>query len=55
MTHFSTRDRREMRRVARMLTDEEVFARKVPWTPAYRDIWRRYLETKGPDIVVSFE
>ena len=38
-----------------MLTDEEVFAGKLPWTPIYRDIWRRYLEMKGPDVVVSFE
>ncbi|KZT63989.1 hypothetical protein DAEQUDRAFT_679385 [Daedalea quercina L-15889] len=55
MRNYSSRDRREMRRIARMLTDEEVFARKNPWTPVYRDIWRRWLETKGPDIVISFE
>lgn len=53
--NYSARDRREMRRIARMQTDGEVFARKGPWTPVYRDIWRRYLETKGPDIVISFE
>ncbi|EPS97829.1 hypothetical protein FOMPIDRAFT_1031799 [Fomitopsis schrenkii] len=52
---YTARDHREMRRMARMLTDEEVFASKGPWTPVYRGIWRRYLETKGPDIVISFE
>lgn len=55
MKNFSSRDRREMRRIAKMLTDEEVFVRKAAWTSEYRDIWRRYLDTKGPDIVISFE
>ncbi|KAH9916799.1 uncharacterized protein B0H18DRAFT_1087258 [Fomitopsis serialis] len=55
MKNYSGRDRKEMRRIARMLTDEEVFLHKIPWTPVYRDIWRRWLETKGPDIMISFE
>lgn len=55
MKNYSGRDRKEMRRITRMLTDEEVFLHKIPWTPVYRNIWRRWLETKEPDIVISFE
>ncbi|KAH9843522.1 uncharacterized protein C8Q71DRAFT_2398 [Rhodofomes roseus] len=55
MKNYSSRDRREMRRITRMLTDEEVFLHKIPWTPAYRKIWRRWLQTKGPDMVIAFE
>ncbi|OCH87095.1 hypothetical protein OBBRIDRAFT_736787 [Obba rivulosa] len=50
----SNRDRREMYRISRMLTDEEVFGQSVPWDPRYRYIWRKWLETKGGDIAIVF-
>lgn len=56
MWHFSSRDRREIHRISRLASDEEVFsggARR--WTPRYATMWKRWLETKGPDIAVVFE
>jgi len=53
--NYSNRDKREMRRITRLLTDEEVFAGTVPWTPRYRNMWRVWLETKGPDVAIIFK
>lgn len=41
--------------MTRLLTDEEVFMRTVPWTPKYRDMWKRWLDTKGADMAIVFE
>lgn len=51
---YSSRDRREIHRISRLLTDEDVFIGTVPWTSAYRDMWRHWLDTKGPDIAIVF-
>lgn len=54
--YFSSRDRREIHRISRLVSDEEVFgdgARR--WTPRYATMWKRWLETKGPDVAVVFE
>jgi len=53
--YHSSRDRREMHRIARMLTDEEVFGQTVPWNPRYRETWRRWLDTKGRDTTIVFD
>ncbi|OBZ66556.1 hypothetical protein A0H81_13416 [Grifola frondosa] len=53
--HYSSRDRQEMYRISRMLTDEEVFGRTASWTPRYREMWRQWLREKGPDIAIVFE
>ncbi|KAL1938652.1 hypothetical protein VTO73DRAFT_11467 [Trametes versicolor] len=56
LQYFSSRDRREIHRISRLVSDEEVFsggARR--WTPRYATMWKRWLETKGPDIAVVFE
>ncbi|KAL0563588.1 hypothetical protein V5O48_018479 [Marasmius crinis-equi] len=53
--YYSSRDRREMRRIARLLPNEVVFDARWKWIPMYRDMWMRWLERKGPDICVVFE
>ncbi|KAI0915456.1 hypothetical protein AcV5_003670 [Taiwanofungus camphoratus] len=53
--NYSVRDQQEIYRMTRLLTDEEVFMRTVPWTPKYRDMWRRWLDTKGADMAIVFE
>ncbi|KAA1479066.1 hypothetical protein DENSPDRAFT_886400 [Dentipellis sp. KUC8613] len=53
--NLSSRDRREISRIARMLPDEAVFRDSFVGTPMYRDIWTRWLDTKGPDIAIVFE
>jgi len=52
--NYGSRDRQQMHRMSRLLTDEEVFTGTVPWTPLYRNMWRNWLDTKGPDIVIVF-
>lgn len=52
--HFSTRDRREMKRIARQERDSDVFHEDRVWTPAYRDQWKAWLATKGPDTAIIF-
>ncbi|KAJ7174604.1 hypothetical protein C8R46DRAFT_1081385 [Mycena filopes] len=44
---FSAGDRREIRRISRMLPDEEVFGAKARWRPKYRRIWREWLAREG--------
>ncbi|KAG2363715.1 hypothetical protein BDR07DRAFT_1215258, partial [Suillus spraguei] len=53
MKYHSHRDLREMQRIARLLPDEPVLRR--PWSPKYSKLWKRWLDSKGPDIVVVFE
>ncbi|KAI0751745.1 hypothetical protein C8Q80DRAFT_1071808, partial [Daedaleopsis nitida] len=54
---YSSRDRREILRISRMLGDREVFQNrgKTAWTPRYAKIWKDWLDTKGPDVAVVFE
>lgn len=53
LKHYSNRDQREMHRISRLLTDEEVFEKKT-WTPRYRDMWEHWLDVKGPDAAIVF-
>ncbi|KAG2096034.1 hypothetical protein BD769DRAFT_1300813, partial [Suillus cothurnatus] len=53
MKYHSHRDLKEMQRIARLLPDEQVLRR--PWSPKYSKLWKRWLDNKGPDIVVVFE
>ncbi|KAH9853338.1 hypothetical protein C2E23DRAFT_728789, partial [Lenzites betulinus] len=53
--YYSNRDRRQIYRISRLLTDEEVFHRGVPWTPRYATMWKQWLNTKGPDIAIVFK
>ncbi|KAG1888641.1 hypothetical protein F4604DRAFT_962364 [Suillus subluteus] len=53
MKYHSHRDLREMQRIARLLPDEQVLRR--PWSPRYSKLWKRWLDNKGPDIVIVFE
>ncbi|PSR72879.1 hypothetical protein PHLCEN_2v11246 [Hermanssonia centrifuga] len=52
--YFSSRDRLEMCRIARLAPDDAVFQGHMPWTPHYHNLWREWLETKGPDIAIVF-
>ncbi|KAG1786329.1 uncharacterized protein HD556DRAFT_640436 [Suillus plorans] len=53
MKYYSHRDLKEMQRIARFLSDEQVLRR--PWSPKYSELWKRWLDTKGPDVVIVFE
>ncbi|OSD01690.1 hypothetical protein PYCCODRAFT_1435985 [Trametes coccinea BRFM310] len=52
---YSSRDRREIHRISRLATDEEVFVAKKPWTMRYAMLWKEWLDTKGPDLPIVFE
>ncbi|KAI0352799.1 hypothetical protein OH77DRAFT_1497802 [Trametes cingulata] len=53
--YYSTRDRREIYRISRLLTDEAVFCRKWRWTMRYAAMWKQWLDSKGPDVAIVFE
>ncbi|KAI0687293.1 hypothetical protein C8Q76DRAFT_300820 [Earliella scabrosa] len=54
--YYSSRDRREILRISRLLSDEEVRnRRRTPWTPRYAKMWKDWLDTKGPDVAIVFE
>ncbi|KAJ8076177.1 hypothetical protein PM082_022162 [Marasmius tenuissimus] len=53
--HHSSRDRREIRRISRLLPNEAVFSPQWTWTPVYRVLWQQWLQRKGPDTCVVFE
>ncbi|KAG7096276.1 hypothetical protein E1B28_003724 [Marasmius oreades] len=52
---YSNRDRREMRRITRLLPNRVVFDPRWKWTTEYRDMWMRWLEGKGHDICIVFQ
>ena len=49
----SSRDRREMKRIARLQSDAAIFHR-ADTSPRYAALWRRWLATKGPDTAIVF-
>lgn len=51
---YSTRDRREIYRISRMVSDEEIWGNPFISTSRYRDIWEEYLERKGADVAIVF-
>ncbi|KAI8984900.1 hypothetical protein BD414DRAFT_418021 [Trametes punicea] len=53
--YYSSRDRREIYRISRLLTDDDVFSGKGQWTMRYAAMWKRWLNTKGPDLAIVFE
>ncbi|KAI0676649.1 hypothetical protein C8Q78DRAFT_998771 [Trametes maxima] len=53
--YYSSRDRREIYRISRLLSDDGVFRRKTPWTTRYAVMWKKWLDTKGPDVAIVFE
>lgn len=61
MKYYSSRDLREIQRIARLLPDEHVFrpkgkgAWKAKESTKYHDMWRKWLENKGMDLVIVFE
>ncbi|KAI0717545.1 hypothetical protein C8T65DRAFT_640920 [Cerioporus squamosus] len=44
--YYSSRDRREMLRICRLVSDDQVFRKRSPWTPRF---------AKMPDVAVVFE
>ena len=55
MRYFSNSDKREMKRIARMRTDREVFiCQRRAWKREYYDMWRKWLETKGANYSTIF-
>ncbi|KAI0759731.1 hypothetical protein BD413DRAFT_650737 [Trametes elegans] len=56
IARYSSRDRREIHRISRLARDEDVFgASGAQWTMRYAQMWRRWLDTKGPDVAIVFE
>jgi hypothetical protein len=55
MKNYSNRDLQEMYRISRLLSDEEVFRGAAKHTNRYKDMWTRWLDTKGPDVAIVFD
>ena len=55
MKYHSHRDLREIQRIARLLPDDEVFHVRRSWSSKYSKMWKRWLDEKGPEIVIVFE
>ena len=53
--YLSTRDRREIARIARLVPDEVAAQRGFSPSPTYRGLWTNWLEQKGPDLAIVFE
>jgi len=53
--YLSTRDRREIARIARLVPDEVAAQRGFSPSPIYRGLWTNWLEHKGPDLAIVFE
>ncbi|TBU37999.1 hypothetical protein BD309DRAFT_994742 [Dichomitus squalens] len=52
--YYSSRDRREIHRISRLLPDSRAFRRELR-DKAYAKMWKNWLDTKGPDVAVVFE
>ncbi|TFK84388.1 hypothetical protein K466DRAFT_647246 [Polyporus arcularius HHB13444] len=52
--YYSSRDRREILRISRLLCDEQVFRKRRTWTPHFARTWRDWLNRKGPDVAIVF-
>lgn len=61
MKYYSKRDLREIQRIARLLPDEQVFGskgrrtRKAKGAMKYSEMWKKWLDNKGLDLVIVFE
>lgn len=61
MKYYSHSDLKEIQRISRLLPDEQVFgparlgARKAKRATKYKEMWQRWLENKGMDLVIVFE
>lgn len=55
--NYSSRDRQQIFKISRMLSDEEVFGmygKRVEWCPRYQTMWKEWLQNKGPDVAIVF-
>jgi hypothetical protein len=53
--YLSTRDRQEIARIARLVTDEAAAQKGFSPSPIYQDLWTSWLQCKGPDLTIVFE
>jgi len=53
--YLSTRDRQEIARIARLVTDEAAAPKGFTPSPVYHDLWTSWLQCKGPDLTIVFE
>ncbi|KAI9512771.1 hypothetical protein F5148DRAFT_1161479 [Russula earlei] len=53
--YLSMRDRREIARIARLVSDEAAAQKGFSPSPMYQVLWTRWLQHKGPDLVIVFE
>lgn len=56
MKNYSSRDLQEICRIARLASNQQVFAHGggEAFDPVYQEMWDKWLESKGPDYVVVF-
>jgi len=53
--YLSTRDRQEIARIARLVTDEAAAQKGFSPSPVYQNLWTSWLQCKGPDLTIVFE
>jgi len=53
--YISTRDRREIARIARLVSDEAAAQKGFSPSPVYWNLWDNWLQHKGPDLTIVFE
>lgn len=53
--YISTRDRKEIARIARLVSDETAAQKGFSPSPVYRNLWESWLQHKEPDLTIIFE
>lgn len=53
--YLSTRDRKEIARIARLVSDEAAAQKAFSPSHMYQDLWTSWLRCKGPDLMIVFE
>ena len=53
--YLSTRDRQEIVRIARLVSDKAAAQKGFSPSPIYQELWTSWLQCKGPDLTIVFE
>jgi len=53
--YISTRDRKEIARIARLVSDETAAEKGFSPSPIYWNLWESWLQQKEPDLTIVFE
>jgi len=54
---YSSRDRSQIFRISRLLSDYDVMVPAFTPSPRYKysALWKQWIETKGPDVAIVFQ